>query len=162
MMSCLNAGLTGPEALGVIIPLSLACGGLMHIIVALWGFVKNELFTAIVFGTFGAFWITLSLMQYGMAMKWFEVDAKTMLVFFIAWTIFTFYIWVASLVTNKAVITVVSLLLLTFIFLDLGMAQLAGYAGILSALAGFYTSAAGVINTLYGREILPVGPVSRS
>lgn len=95
-------------------------------------------------------------------MKWFEVDAKTMLVFFIAWNIFTFYIWVASLVTNKAVITVVSLLLLTFIFLDLGMAQLAGYAGILSALAGFYTSAAGVINTLYGREILPVGPVSRS
>lgn len=156
-LSFVNAGLVGAGSIGLIIATALICGGLIHIIVGLWGFVKNELFTALVFGTFGAFWTIFSLFQLGVVLKWFEVDPGMMTVFFVAWTIFTFFIWIATLVTNKAVIIVITTLLIVFILLDLGMAQMAGYVGIFTALAALYTSAAGLLNTMYGKQVLPVG-----
>jgi hypothetical protein len=160
-LSFLNAGLVSGKSIGLIIAIALISGGLVHFIVALWGFAKNEIYTAIVFGSYGAFWTSFSLFQLGVILKWFEVDPGMMTVFFIAWTIFTFFIWVATLVTNKAVITVITTLLIVFILLDLGLGQWAGYLGIFTALAAFYTSAAGLLNTLYGREVLPVGPVKK-
>ena len=38
---------------------------------------------------------------------------------------------------------------------------LGGYAGILTAFAAWYTSAAGIFNTVFGRVILPVGPFKK-
>jgi hypothetical protein len=35
--------------------------------------------------------------------------------------------------------------------------KIAGYEGILCALIAWYTSAAVLINTLFGREIMPLG-----
>ena len=113
----------------MIIAIALICGGMVHTIVALWGFLKNELFTALVFGTYGAFWTIFSLFQLGLVLEWFEVDPSMMTVFFIAWTIFTFIIWIATLVTNTAVIVIITTLLIVFILLVLGLAQLAGLCG---------------------------------
>ncbi len=156
-LSFLNAGLVGAGSIGLIIAIALISGGLIHIIVALWGFFKNELFTAIVFGAYGAFWIIFALFQLGVVLKWFEVDPGMMTVFFIAWTIFTLIVWVATLVTNTAVIIVITSLLIVFILLDLGLGQLAGYVGIFTSLAAFYTAAACLLNTMYGKQVLPVG-----
>ncbi|HPZ42996.1 MAG TPA: acetate uptake transporter [Bacillota bacterium] len=156
-LSFVNAGLVGAGSIGLIIAIALICGGMVHTIVALWGFLKNELFTALVFGTYGAFWTIFSLFQLGLVLEWFEVDPSMMTVFFIAWTIFTFIIWIATLVTNTAVIVIITTLLIVFILLVLGLAQLAGYVGIFTALAALYTAAAGILNTMYGRQVLPVG-----
>ncbi|HHU85570.1 MAG: acetate uptake transporter [Pelotomaculaceae bacterium] len=156
-LSFVNAGLVGAGSIGLIIATALICGGLVHIMVALWGFLKNELYTALVFGTYGAFWTIFSLFQLGVVLKWFEVDPGMMTIFFIAWTIFTFFVWVATLATNTAVIIVITTLLIVFILLDLGLGQLAGYLGIFTALAALYTSAAGLLNTMFGKQVLPVG-----
>lgn len=38
---------------------------------------------------------------------------------------------------------------------------LGGYVGILTAIAAWYTSAAGIWNTVWGRVVLPVGPFKK-
>ena len=77
----------------------------------------------------------------------------------IAYTIFTVYILIASFVTNVAVIIAVAALLAVFLLLDFGQAVLAGYVGIFDSLVALYISAAGIINTLYDKTVLPVGPI---
>jgi succinate-acetate transporter protein len=61
-----------------------------------------------------------------------------------------------------------TLLLATFILLALAffggpspsILHIAGYAGILTAVAAWYIVAADVLNTVYGRTILPLGPAA--
>ena len=85
-------------------------------------------------------------------------------VFLLAWTLFTFYLWVATFRVSKALMTTFTLLLLTFALLDIGhLAGIAdanvagGYTGILCALNAWYVSAAIVLNELFKREALPIG-----
>jgi succinate-acetate transporter protein len=164
-LSFQNAGLIGPNAVSIIIPLAMITG-LIHFFAALTGFRKNELFTALVFGIYGMFWVVYSLINLGVALKWFVLDPNALLVFLIAYTIFTAYVLVASFVTNIAVILTLSVLLLVFVLLDIGLAGhpglivWAGYIGMLDGLMALYISAAGLIGTLYGRTVLPVGPVA--
>jgi uncharacterized protein len=164
-LSFYNAGIIGVNAVSIIIPLALITG-LIHFFAALTGFRKNELFTALVFGIYGMFWVIYGLIQLGVALKWYVLDPNALLVFLIAYTIFTLYVLIASFVTNMAVIVTLIGLLAVFILLDLGLAGspglivLAGYVGIFDGLVALYVSAAGLLGTMYGRPVLPVGPVS--
>ena len=163
-LSFLNAGIIGPNSMSVIVPLALITA-LIHFFTTWYGFRKNELFTAVVFGIYGMFWLVYGLINLGVAVKWFEMDANALLVFLIAYTIFTFYVWIATFPTNKAVILTLTLLLLVFLLLDFGLAlnptliQWAGYVGMLDALCALYISAAGLLGAVYGKSVLPVGPV---
>ena len=159
-LSFLNAGILGASSVSVIIPLALITG-LIHFFACWYGFRKNELFTAIVFGIYGMFWIVFGLIVLGEGLKWYPPDAHALQIFLIAYTIFTFYIWIATWVTNWAVIITVTVLLIVFLLLDFGMATWAGYAGMLDGLLALYVSAAGLLGTMYGRSVLPVGPVKR-
>lgn len=165
-LSFLNAGLIGPKAVGVIIPLALITG-LVHFFACLNGFKKNELFTGLVFGIYGMFWVVYGLINLGVALRIYELDVNTLLVFLVAYTIFTVYVLAASFVTNKAVILTLILLLAVFVLLDLGLAgnpalvKLAGYVGMVDGLLALYISAAGLLGALYGRSVLPVGPIAR-
>jgi hypothetical protein len=163
-LSFLNAGIVGPNAISVLIPLALLTG-LVHFFACLSGFKKNELFTALVFGIYGMFWAIWALINLGVALKWYELDVKTLMIFCIAYTIFTAIILVATLVTNKVVIATLAVLLAVFLLLDFGLAGnpglivWAGYAGMIDGLLALYLTAAGLFSVMYGRSILPVGPV---
>jgi succinate-acetate transporter protein len=164
-LSFQNAGILGPNAVSIIIPLAMITG-LIHFFATLTGFRKNELFTALVFGIYGMFWVVYSLINLGVALKWYVLDPNALLVFLIAYTIFTIYVLAASFVTNVAVILTLVFLLLVFLLLDFGLAGhpglivWAGYVGIIDGLLAIYVSAAGLLGTLYGKTVLPVGPVS--
>lgn len=165
-LSFANAGLVGANAASIFVPLALITA-LIHFFTMWYGFQKNELFTVVVFGIYGMFWAVFGLIFVGAAAKLFIVDAPTLLIFLIAYTIFTVYVFIASLVTNKAVIITLLALLITFILLDIGAAGnpqftvWGGYVGIIDGLLALYISAAGLLNTMYGRSVLPVGPVKR-
>ena len=143
------------------IPLALL-SGVIQIIVALYGFRKNELFTALVFGLYGMFWVVYSLINLGVALKWYELDTTALLLFMISYAIFSLYAFVASIATNVAVSVTVFLLFAVFVLVSIGLAgypsaiAVAGYVGIADALMAFYVSAAGLLGTLYGRSVLPV------
>lgn len=165
-LSFLNAGLIGPNSVSIIIPLSLLVG-LIHFFACLNGFKKNELFTGIVFGIYGMFWVTYGLINFGVAVKWYALDANALLVFLVAYTIFNTYVLIASFVTNWAVILTLAVLEAVFLLLDFGLAGhpalivYAGYVGMIDALMALYISAAGLLGTLWGKSVLPVGPIAR-
>ena len=172
-LSFFNAGILGANAMSVIAPLAMIVG-LIHFFAALTGFKKGEGFTAIVFGIYGMFWVVYGLFQTLAAAKIFTLDIQAVTIFLIAYTIFTVYIFLATLVTNKAVILTLAVLLTVFLLLDFGLAPTlsggapngalitwAGYLGIVDALLALYISAAILLGAMYGKSVLPVGPVVR-
>ncbi len=165
-LSFANAGIIGANAVSVLIPLAIITG-LIHFFACVQGFKKNELFTALVFGIYGMFWMIHGLMNLGVALKLYTLDADALLYLLVAYTIFTAYVLVASLVTNKAVILTLVVLLVVFLLLDFGLAgnpaliKLGGYVGMVDGLLALYVSASGLLGTMYGKVILPVGPIAR-
>jgi succinate-acetate transporter protein len=72
----------------------------------------------------------------------------------------------ASLRTTAAVAFVLLLLTITYLLLGIGeayessgMVEVGGWAGILTAAAAWYASFAAVINSTFGRTVLPVMPL---
>ncbi len=86
----------------------------------------------------------------------------------LGWTIFTFYMMIAALKTNVAVLSVFVALTVTFLLLTIGnwgaghtsMVKAGGWVGLLTALLAWYASAAGVINETHGKVVLPLGPLN--
>jgi hypothetical protein len=166
-LSAINAGLVPKESLGVVIALAIIYGGFAQLLAGMWEFKKNNLFGATAFSSYGAFWISFAIFELGNIFHWFAIPHEGILLFLVAWTIFTFYMWIGTFALNKALVVVFSTLLVTFILLDIGAAgvpmahTLGGYLGLVTAFAAWYTSAAGILNTLYGKVILPVGPFKK-
>jgi len=99
------------------------------------------------------------------------VSGPALGIYLIAWAIFTGYMMICSLRTYGATAAVFVLLFLTYIALGIGWLaasksgpstfwnHLGGYLGILTALAAWYTSFAGVITSVSnGKVALPVYP----
>jgi uncharacterized protein len=156
-LSMVNAGLVDKAATIVIIALALVYGGATQILAGMWEFKKNNVFGATAFSSYGAFWISLGVFDLLATLKLVTVPSQGVWLFLLAWTIFTFYMWIGSFGTNKALIATFTLLLIAFILLTIGAAgnaaahTMGGYVGIATAIVAWYTSAAGVINTVYGR-----------
>jgi succinate-acetate transporter protein len=76
---------------------------------------------------------------------------------------------VAALRVNMAVLSVFVLLTITFVVLAIGWfdkessdwIKFGGYLGLLTAIAAWYASFAGVANSTFGRTVLPVRPLMR-
>ncbi|WP_051316944.1 acetate uptake transporter [Ectobacillus panaciterrae] len=166
VLSCVNAHLVPTSVADVFLTLGLFYGGLAQLLAGMWEFKKSNTFGATAFTSYGAFWIALSSMVYFelTGVLSFGADRNIAVgVFLIAWTLFTFYMWIGTFRLNRSLNIVFGLLLATFILLDLTefkiiSGPIAGYFGIGTALAAWYASAAGILNPLYGRDVLPIGP----
>jgi len=97
-------------------------------------------------------------------MGWLAPDAMSVGVLYLAWTIFTLIVFIAMLRTATAVILCIGTLLIVFALLTLSVFLVspalgiyAGYIGIFTALCAFYICAAGLINPMYERTVLPMG-----
>jgi uncharacterized protein len=167
--SIVNAGFLGEPAVNFFIPLALFYGGLAQFIAGMWEFRNQNIFAATAFTSYGAFWIALGTvevfaLQFGIAPEQLPIALAWT---FVAWAIFTLYMWLGSWAVHAALGIVFTLLLATFILLAAAefteatlMVRIAGYAGIITAISAWYVSAATVLNAMYGRTILPVGPAA--
>lgn len=166
-LSMVNAGLVVKESVAVVIALALVYGGATQILAGMWEYKKNNTFGATAFSSYGAFWISFGLFELFGPLKVMAVPSQGVWLFLLAWTIFTFYMWVGSFYTNKALVTTFTLLLIAFILLTIGAAgnhaahTWGGYVGIATAIVAWYTSFAGVLNNTCGRVVLPVGPCKK-
>jgi succinate-acetate transporter protein len=165
VLSCVNANLVPDSVADVFLTLGLFYGGLAQLLAGMWEFKKGNAFGATAFTSYGAFWISLSSMVYlelSGVLK-FGSDMNVALgLFLVAWTIFTFYMWIGTFRLNAALNLVFGSLLITFILLVLTeftviSGPIAGYFGLVTAFAAWYASAAGILNPLYGKDILPIG-----
>jgi len=166
LLSASNAGwaknTSGLDWLGY----AFAYGGLMQLLAGMWEFRNKNVFGATAFSTYGGFWIGLGLWALLVAPHATSAGAadKDLGWILLAFAIFNSYMLLFSSQLNLAVFTVFLTLELTEIFLFIGnfagnanIVKIGGFIGIVTALAAWYTSAAGVINGMKGRPVFPVG-----
>ena len=166
LLSAANAGwmtkATGDAWLGY----AFAYGGLCQLLAGMWEFRNRNVFGSTAFSTYGGFWIGLGLWALLVAPKAATAGAAD---HDIAWillvfAIFNTYMLILSTQVNIAVFIVFLTLELTEIILFIGnfsgssgTVKFGGYVGLVTALAAWYASAAGVSNGLAGRLRFPVG-----
>jgi succinate-acetate transporter protein len=164
-----NAGLVSKAGEPVVLGLALAYGGLAQLLAGMWEFRTGNTFGAVAFTSYGAFWIS-----FWAFVTFFAGDIPPAHVgdavglYLIAWGVFTAYMFVASLRTTAAVALVFALLTVTFILLGIGNAgeheslvEAGGWFGLATAAAAWYASFAAVVNSTFGRTVMPVRPLGR-
>jgi succinate-acetate transporter protein len=176
LLSAVNAGWaktsTGFDWWGY----AIAYGGLVQLLAGMWEFRNRNVFGATAFSGYGGFWIGI-----GLWLHFIAPTAKNPLALnrdlgwiLLAFAIFNLYLLIISTQLNMAVFLVFLTLELTEVFLFIGnfstktpalppdptnsgLIVVGGYIGVLTALVAWYTSAAGVLNGIKARAVLPVG-----
>jgi hypothetical protein len=150
-------------------------GGLIQLLAGMWEFRNRNVFGATAFSTYGGFWLALgsfvllATMSHSFAglLKGADVDNAAAW-FLIAFAIFNTYMLMWATRVSWAVTGVFLTLEITEILLAIGYFRIAhgyspywlhagGWAGIVTAAVAWYTSAAGVVNGMSPRAVLPVG-----
>jgi len=168
VLSMFNAGLVSAGGEPIVFGLALAYGGLAQVLAGMWEFKTGNTFGATAFTSYGAFWLS-----FWAFVQFFEKSipkadvGHAVGLYLIAWGFFTAYMFIASLRTTGAVALVFLLLTVTFIVLGIGdsggnesITKLGGWIGLATALAAWYASFAQVANATFGRDILPLRPLS--
>ncbi|HLI61714.1 MAG TPA: acetate uptake transporter [Solirubrobacteraceae bacterium] len=168
VLSMMNANLVNfSKGLPVVLGLTLAYGGIAQLLAGMWEFRNGNTFGAVAFSSYGAFWISFFfLVSFDLA-KIAPSEVNSALGLYLwSWAIFTAYMTIASLRTTAAVALVFVLLTITYILLGIGNSggsastiHLGGYVGIATAAAAWYASMAAVVNSTWGRTVLPVVPL---
>jgi hypothetical protein len=167
VLSMFNSGLVSKAGEPVVLGLALAYGGIAQFAAGMWEFRTGNTFGAVAFTSYGAFWVSFWALVTFFAADIPPANAPAAIgLFLIAWAIFTTYMFFASLRTTAAVALVLLLLAITFFLLGIGeaneskgMVEVGGWAGLLTAAAAWYASFAAVINSTFGRTVLPVMPL---
>ncbi|HEX3564195.1 MAG TPA: acetate uptake transporter [Acidimicrobiales bacterium] len=165
-LSLSNADIWGPAAASAL-ALALVYGGGVQLLAGMWEFVRRNTFGAMVFSSYGAFWISYYVLAKfvltGASASAANIAAGT---FLLGWTIFTFYMTIASLRVSGAIVAVFVPLTATFVLLTIGAFQSnvtithwGGYIGIATAAAAWYASFAGVVNETFKRVLIPTLPL---
>jgi succinate-acetate transporter protein len=169
VLSCFNANIVGDARLeAVVLPLALFYGGLTQLLAGMWEFRTGNTFGALAFSSYGAFWLSFAGYVKFIAPGLPPDGAHTATgLFLLAWTIFTLYMTVAAMRISGVVAGVFVLLSITFILLTFGallqataVSRLGGWVGLVTAVAAWYGSFAGVTNATWKRTVLPTWPLS--
>lgn len=165
VLSVVNTDIVPATQVGAVFGLALAYGGIAQFAAGLWEFAKGNTFGATAFCSFGAFWISYWWLVEHDAENLGEDAYKGLGLYLLAWGIFTAYMTVAASRVSGAVFVVFVLLTLTFFILAIGefaessgWHKLGGWVGLLTAIAAWYASFAGVTNFTFKRTVLPTAP----
>lgn len=166
VLSTVNANIIPATLEPVVFGLAFAYGGIGQFAAGLWEFAKGNTFGATAFCSFGAFWLSYWYLTGHTDLSGAGPHLNQGFgMFLLAWAIFTLYMTVAATRVSIAVLAVFVLLAVTLLLLSLADFQnsasikhAGGYTGLLTALAAWYASFAGVTNFTFKRTVLPVGP----
>src|ERR671928_1909119 len=154
--------------------LALFYGGVAQLLAGMWEFRNRNVFGATAFSTYGGFWLSLGIFvvlvettKLGGGLHGPDV-LNALAWYLLAFAIFNFYMLLWSTRVNGAVFAVFLTLQITEVLLVIGffneahgnsawMTHAGGWAGIATAAVAWYTSAAGVVNGMSPRPVVPVG-----
>src|SRR3954454_12636514 len=163
-----NAGFF--ELNSMILAMGLCYGGLAQVIAGIMEWKKGNTFATTAFVSYGFFWLSLVallLLPATGASK--APDATAMAAYLGMWGLFTAGLFVGTLKISRALQVVFATLVVLFFLLAIGDYTAAGPAfrhftgleGIVCGAAAIYTGLAQVLNELFGRTVLGIGPVGR-
>ncbi|MGL4971385.1 MAG: acetate uptake transporter [Cetobacterium sp.] len=158
------------SGVSMVIPWAIFLGAFAQLVACLNDIKHGNVFGTTAFGGYAFFW-------FGMAMSWMiqlgvfgeamkaAADPKAFGFVFLGYLIFTLFMTIGAVETNKTLLII--FILIDFLFIGLAgsafgiaphaMHTLASVAELLIALMSFYGSAANVLNKTFGREFLPLG-----
>lgn len=161
-------GLT--SGVSLVIPWAIFLGASAQLMACINDFKHNNHFGATAFGAYAFFW-------FSMAMSWFiqngvfgeklaeGADVKQLGFAFIGYLIFTAFMTIGAMETNKVLFFI--FLMIDFLFIGLScsvlgiaehaMHNLAAYSELIISILSFYGCAANVLNNHFGKTFLPVG-----
>jgi uncharacterized protein len=167
LLSMHNAGLFGLDAM--ILAMAVFYGGTAQVFAGVFEWRKNNTFAATAFISYGFFWLTLAgiivFPKLGLAERPNEVAMASYLGI---WGVLSFVMFIGTFRLNRALQVTFFLLVVAFALLAIGdllgsatLKTLAGWEGIVLGFAAIYTGLAQVINEVYGRVLMPLGPVKK-
>lgn len=154
----------------LLIPWALFLGAAAQFYASMQDSKHNNVFGATAFAGYGLFWFAIGMswmIQEGVlgATLQQNTDPKQLGVAFIGYLIFTLFMTLGALETNKVLFMI--FFFINFLFIGLSMYSfgiaphfshaLAGWSELIISMLSFYGCAAAVLNAHFEREFLPVG-----
>jgi len=160
-----NAGFYPMDSM--ILAMGIFYGGLAQVIAGIMEWKKNNTFGTTAFTSFGFFWLSLVFLLLIPKFGWWTGPTSgAMATYLFMWGLFTSCMFIGTLRANRALQVVFFTLAVLFFLLAWGDASgsvavkhFAGYEGIFCGLSAIYAAMAQVLNEMYGKTILPLGPV---
>ena len=163
-----NAGFY--ELNGMILAMGICYGGAAQIIAGVMEWRKGNTFATTAFISYGLFWLSLVTLIILAKLGWGAPSNDTAMAAYLAmWGVFTAVMFVGTLRLNRALQIVFATLTILFFLLAIGdftaasagFKHLTGYEGILCGFSAIYAGLAQVLNELFGKIVLPLGPVTK-
>ena len=155
--------------LAFVIPWAVFLGAFAQLIASCHDFKHNNTFGATAFAAYGLFWLgvatswLIKLGAFGPALA-ADVDGTQLGIAFIGYFIFTVFMTIGAMETNKVLFTIFFLIDILFLGLaadSLGLGHswhtIAAWTEFSIAIVSFYGSAAATLNTHFGKQFLPMG-----
>jgi succinate-acetate transporter protein len=163
-----NAGFY--ELNSMILAMGICYGGAAQIIAGAMEWRKGNTFATTAFVSYGSFWLSLVALIVLAKIGWGAASNDTAMAAYLAmWGLFTAVMFVGTLRLNRALQIVFGTLAILFFLLaygdytnaSTGFKHFTGYEGIFCGFSAIYTGLAQVINELFGKTVLPLGPVKK-
>ncbi|HLW36680.1 MAG TPA: acetate uptake transporter [Chthoniobacterales bacterium] len=152
----------------MILAMGVCYGGIAQIIAGIMEWKKGNTFATTAFISYGFFWLSLVALIVMTKLGWaVKSDEKAMAAYLFMWGLFTLVMFIGTLRLHVAGQIVFGSLTVLFFLLAYGdyanaspgFKQFTGWEGVFCGFAAIYTGLAQVLNELYGKVILPLGPV---
>jgi Predicted membrane protein len=163
-----NAGFY--ELNSMILAMGICYGGLAQIIAGIMEWKKGNTFATTAFTSYGLFWLSLVVLVVLPKTGWGTATNDTAMAAYLAmWGLFTAVMFLGTLRLNRALQVVFATLTILFFMLAIGdytnassgFKHLTGYEGIFCGFSAIYAGLAQVLNELFGKVVLPLGPVKK-
>lgn len=173
VLGCAYAGFILPGAgagLSLVVAVALIYGGIVQILAGMWEFRKDNTIAATIFSSYGGFLAAFGVVflpGFGVlnALTRASIMHPALGLFFLCWTIFSGLLFLSALRTNVAMLLVLALMFLAYLFLTIGelagamdvLLIIGGWLAIVSALVAWYTALADILRSANGAFQLPMG-----
>jgi uncharacterized protein len=163
-----NAGFY--ELNSMVLAMGICYGGLAQIIAGIMEWRKNNTFAATAFISYGLFWLSLVTMIILTKLGWGAASNDTAMAAYLAmWGLFTLVMFIGTLRLHVAGQVVFGSLTILFFLLAIGdftgagatFRHATGYEGIFCGFSAIYAGLAQVLNELFEKTLLPLGPVKK-
>ena len=163
-----NAGFY--ELNSMILAMGICYGGVAQIMAGIMEWRKGNTFATTAFISYGLFWFSLVVLIVLPKIGWASAADNTAMAAYLAmWGLFTAVMFIGTLRLHVAGQVVFGSLTVLFFLLAIGYFTAAspefkhftGYVGIFCGFSAIYAGLAQVLNELFGRVVLPLGPVTK-
>ena len=176
ILGCFYAGFIIPSfgpTIRIAVSAALFYGGIVQVLAGMWEFKKANTLAATIFSSYGGFLVALGAIfipAFGLLGAIFAtgIYRAALGLFFLCWTIFTGILFLGALRTNMALLLVLLLLFVGYLFLTIGqlaggtpvVLTIGGWLIIVCALVAWYTALAELLESTGSAFRLPTGLIS--